>query len=115
MKSRKNAFIRFWYTLVLVANQKEHSDAELLIITANGTYIGKPVPSSELEESFVNQAWKVMLEEEKLDGMAEEISLVNLKDVRKADGSEKYESLTIFAEDIIGISGNGDLSFPSED
>ncbi|MGM7415437.1 hypothetical protein [Lactococcus lactis] len=114
MKSKKNSFIKFWYTLVLVANEKEHSDAELVLVTSNGTYTGKPVPNKELEESFINQTWEAMLKDEKSDSETEEISLLYLKDVRKIDDSEKYASLTIFAEDIIGISGSGNFNFSSE-
>lgn len=114
MESKKNTFIKFWYGVVLVANEEEHSDAELVLVTSNGTYIGKPVPNKELEENFINKAWEAIFKSEKSDSETEEISLLNLKDVRKFDGSENYSSLTIFAEDIIGISGSGNFNFSSE-
>ncbi len=115
MSSIKNAYIKFWYTLILVANQKNDSDAELVVLTSNGTYIGKPVSSSELETDFVNQAWEMTFSESKTDKVSEEISLIHLKNVRTLDNSESYGTLTIFAEDVLGVSGNGDLTAPSDD
>ncbi|MGI1836480.1 hypothetical protein ACRPK2_03925 [Lactococcus garvieae] len=99
----------------MVANQKNDSEAELVVLTSNGTYVGKPVSSTELESNFVNQAWKMTFEDKKTNESSEEISLIHLKDVRTFDNSEFYGTLTIFAEDIIGITGNGDLSDPSDD
>jgi hypothetical protein len=101
--------------MVLVANQKNDSDAELVVLTSNGTYVGKPVSSTELESNFVNQAWKLTFEDKKTNESSEETSLIHLKDVSTLDNSEFYGTLTIFAEDIIGITGNGDLSEPSDD
>ena len=115
MSSIKNAYIKFWYTLILVANQKNDSDAELVVLTSNGTYIGKPVSSSELETDFVNQAWEMTFSESKTDKVSEEICLIHLKNVRTLDNSESYGTLTIFAEDVLGVSGNGDLTAPSDD